>query len=413
MSITNKILNTNKILGYPLRIIVDKKGRSWPTPVLKIISYEEYRQLEPQRSTISLAKNPYNYWIPCYFNRKHFLRAQKFIDKGIMVLFTNGKKSEPFQHDAIIKVFPKIINQTLLLTEEESKVNIKKLIKCYCNFVHLFKKYLDEYPDLMKIINLQINEFITSRDGRHRNNILDLGEFIAKISFSSLANNYSFDNIRKTFVKEFISRQFYWIFKNNREMAKSFYYYKNINIEDCFSLMKGKLITLYHAIIMAEKLINPNVLQILELNYGFPSEEIINDILLKKSSNNINNLKELLECITLTKFQNENQIKKYLHNCCAESFMQNYTTFDPHYRKNQSRVPKSYSSKSFCFKQAKIADTQLRLKTVAMDGCLTDSNFKERSNSLRDESIRTKLENEKKIPTHNPFDILRNTKSYN
>jgi hypothetical protein len=336
-------LSKSNIYGYPIRIIIDKKKRLWPTPILEIISYNEY--IQTNNITINLSEHPYNYWIPCYISEEHFNKIKNILNVSLMILYTNGEQEQKFNPISILYIFPKIISQTLLLlpniflslfskNNNKDKIDINKsndivnLINCYSNFIYLFKKYLDMYPKLYDNIDNDIKLFINNSKNRNRNKILDLNEFYIKILFSK---TYTFNDLRCSFIKEYISRQFYWTIKFIY-LNKKIRNYNDININKCYSIMRNSLFVLFNSILISNFINNSkeNEFNILNTDNGFCNNELIKKIILHITDNiqYFNNFNSLLSFLTNKKYINDDDVKKYLYSCYNEALNQKYIVFN-------------------------------------------------------------------------------------
>jgi hypothetical protein len=331
-SVTRRTLedHPNMLLGYPIKINIDRRGRYWFTPIFELISYETHNKITNNdkfninKLRFKKFKSPqgkiYNFWLPCYFTQTHFENAQPILNE---ILDNNPKN--------ILRILPLLINKSIINFSDKS-------IDCYANLLQLMLEYLELHPNLKTIIDLEIKSFMTSSKVRHKLKTPDIGEFIIKLYFS----NYDYNNvrIRHVLIKEYFTRQIYWMFKNNSDIAKTFYYPKNINLDDCFNASNANCSTLLLVIETFNFFMFSDIKNQLRKCRGFPPHDIIQTFLtrinwIKTNVSNYRNFIKEIHCSDI--INNDFTMKKYLRDCCVASYKQGYTTFDPDYRKNQQK----------------------------------------------------------------------------
>ena len=332
-SVTRKTLedNPNMILGYPIKMNIDRRGRYWFTPIIEIMSYEAHKKITNNEKfninqiRIKKFKSPYgqlyNFWLPCYLTETHFKNAQPILNE---ILDNNPKN--------ILRILPMLINKTIINFSE-----------CYCNLLQLMLEYLELYPNLKTILDLEIKSFIASSKVRHKLKTPDINEFIIKLYFSNF--DYNDKRIRHVLIKEYFTRQIYWMFKNNNTIAKSFYYPKNINLDDCFNASNSTLLVIIETF---NFFMFPDIRNQLRKCSGFPPQHVLQTFTTRIEwiKNNITNYRDYIKEIKCSDLINDDfTMKMYLRDCCVASYKQGYTTFDPDYRKNQQKG--RYKKKKF------------------------------------------------------------------
>jgi len=337
------------ILGYPLKLHVDRYNRLWATPILELLSYDAY-VLEIQKNGNKLDNfdrtyfksangESYNYWIPCYFTLNHFTTGRQTLENALSVIRygVKGTEDSDFTPNIILRVLPTLINKAVVAIIKGDLYESEKAVECYCNFLQLLLEYLEIYPELKTVINLEVQSFLKSQKIRNKRHTPDIGEFIIKLSLSDY--KYTNPNVQHVVLKEYFCRQIYWMFKTDRSLAKTFYQSENIDLKKCFAASNISSSVLVFALEAARFFIFNGIREKLRSNYGFPPQHAI-----KKFQNRIKHIKhnmidyESLMCaIKYDKFiKNNQQMKEFLRSCCIESYAQTYTTFDPDYRKNQT-----------------------------------------------------------------------------
>lgn len=342
--------NPDMILGYPIKIYIDKYSRLWSTPILELISYDAYvceiqkngNKLDKFNTTYfkSTTGQQYNYWIPCYFTKQHFKNCKQTIENALTVLRYGvlGIEKNDFKPEIVLKVLPTLINKAVVAIIKGNLHKSECAIECYCNFLQLFLEYLELYPNLKTIINLEVKSFISSKKARNKLNIPDIGEFIIKLSLSDY--KYTDSSVQKILLKEYFSRQMYWMFKTDNDLAKTFYQTHNIDLKRAFAASNVSSSILVFALEVAKFFIFPGVRDKLNQFCGFPPINVINKFQkrIKYIKNNIVDYRTLISEIKYSHtINNDLEMKTFLRECCVESYEQGYTTFDPDYKKNQAR----------------------------------------------------------------------------
>merc|ERR1719229_804591 len=77
----------------------------------------------------------------------------------------------------------------------------------YVLFYHMFLGLAEAMPAIRQIVDNRIAKFLDNEWGRSKDNVPNLGEFIACLAIS---NKYSWRNVREAYVAESFDRQPKW-----------------------------------------------------------------------------------------------------------------------------------------------------------------------------------------------------------
>ena len=209
-------------LGYPLKQLVALGEKIECVPIPEILSYEGYiSQIAKQDGKLDdyfnvkfkAANNEYyNYWLPIYINEDHFQRNKTLILNSFSVLKFGaaGRKEYDFKPDHIFEYLPNLLNKMICGMFNEKSYMSEAYIRCYFQYLLLFRKLIDEFKDdfhkylngildLIKKYNYVINKTI----------VPDLGNLFMLLYFSDIEIDKKIWNV---LFEEKMIRKMYWTF---------------------------------------------------------------------------------------------------------------------------------------------------------------------------------------------------------
>lgn len=388
-SFTNKNFvdtqDSSFILGYPIYIDMTRR---LITLEPELISYDQvyydakthkpelilynqvYYNVQTHRADKLILKTytdkKYNYWLPIYINDKHFERGEQDILYAISKVYYCFRKNpiDDFKPEMVLKVLPSLMSKIVLVISKDKSNTSINAIYAYCHYLRLFMKFLDEYPELMDTMEIEIENFVKDRKFRHKNKIPDIGEFIIKLS---LCKKYSYDdqNIQDYLLEEYFARQVKWIkntynrvVKGNfvkRRLSQSFdeniqdflleeYFERSVSwnkksdmniIRDNFIKQRlsqnfkevetSNKLLVYH-LMMVENFIYDGVNEKLDQAYGLPEVDKLEKVpILIKRIKNIKNYKDLMLAISYSHIIDSKQkMFDYLVQAINNSALQGY-----------------------------------------------------------------------------------------
>ena len=248
-------------LGYPLKQLVALGDKIECVPIPEILSYEGYiSQIAKQDGKLDdyfnvsfkAANNEYyNYWLPIYINEDHFQRNKTLILNSFSVLKfgAGGRKEYDFKPDHIFEYLPNLLNKMICGMFNEKSYMSEAYIRCYFQYLLLFRKLIDEFKDdfhkylneildLIKKYNYVINKTI----------VPDLGNLFMLLYFSDTEIDKKIWNV---LFEEKMIRKMYWTFHyiDHEPKCKSIFdSYDIIDIETnqkLLSLMKKENLIYY------------------------------------------------------------------------------------------------------------------------------------------------------------------------
>ena len=170
----NYIDNPEIILGYS---IVQKKGKYKQNYELytipELLTYEAFmaqfgktdhilKKYYYSGNSSLINDDYYNYWIPIYLNKDHYLKNKTTIINSFTIFKLGIKdiKEYYFKPEQFFDIFPTVINKIItgINNNKDSNSILSSFIKCYFHYALLFKKIIKEYEaDFSKYLNHILN----------------------------------------------------------------------------------------------------------------------------------------------------------------------------------------------------------------------------------------------------------------
>jgi len=199
-------------------------------------------------------------------------------------------------------------------------------METYCQILLLLVKLQKVYPQIPVIIQKQVSDMMKSQQNRSKRNMGDMGEFLVKLALSK----YGLTNtkINDVLIREYSARQVMWVMKEHPDVE----YKYNERAKNFFksSLVSHQLFAFN--IEAAKTFINPEMVQKLEQNCGFPDDNTMSDFLKRIDwvKANVTNFKCFFNCIGLGEHinaDNEKEMHEYLDRAIMVSRKQRYTRY--------------------------------------------------------------------------------------
>jgi len=227
-------------LGYPVFITKDFKQRSEFIPIPEILSYDAFICQTQQSPDFSKLDNYFtvnfkssmgqffSHWFPIYLDETHFQKNLQTILNSFSVLKwgPSGIKDYDFKPDLIFEIMPNFLNKMVIDIFSKGTVFSQTSIRCYFNFILLFRK-------LLKIYEKEHKEYVLEKLKAIKNNgdvinktiVPDIGNFLMLIIFSDLKVK---KEIIANIFEDIISRTFYWVLHVQNKKNENVDYIMNI-----------------------------------------------------------------------------------------------------------------------------------------------------------------------------------------
>ena len=229
----NYIDDPNILLGYPISIKYIRyksKKRLELYPIPEILTYDGFKTQKSIQSQMvnqfyfnlrnlkSDNNEYYNNWLPIYINEAHYKKNKDRILKSIAEI-TNNEKFKPEQ---IFKVFPIMLNSMIIGLYKGKASLSSSFIKCYFQFIILFKKLCQEFPwDYSMYINNIFNDIKNNNFSVNKHIVPDIGNIFMVLLFNKLEiNNDILKKIYNALFEDFLARQMFWMFHSDESKDK-------------------------------------------------------------------------------------------------------------------------------------------------------------------------------------------------
>lgn len=252
----NYIENPEILLGYPIVQCKSAYGKDkielYPIP--QLLTYEAYvmqinqNQSNPNMSIgvyysngnkLKSANNEYfNNWFPIYVDSKHFSKNQKTIMNSLKSI----KYESEFKPEQIFDILPIILNKMIIGMFKGKSTISSAFITCYYQYILLFKKLCKEYEDdYEKYVNKKISLISMNDYDANKKIVPDIGDFLMLIFLSNKdMKSTEMKKMKEALIKEFLTRQIYWIFHGPecKEVMKKKIVNSKIKLDDEIYLEK-------------------------------------------------------------------------------------------------------------------------------------------------------------------------------
>ena len=254
----NYIDNPDILLGYPIIQSKAKYGKNKIElfPIPELLTYEGFTsQIGNQDNKLDYyfdikfksANNQfYNYWIPIYINENHYKKNRTAILNSFSVIKYGplGIKEYDFKPEHIFEILPILLNNMIIGSFRKKATISKAFMKCYFQYVLLFKKLCFEFKDeYSKYVNniltlIQKNNYDVSKTI-----VPDIGNLFILLFFSnSDIHSENMKEIWNAIFEESATRKIFWMFHEEEmrlKMKKLFFKNKKILHHDiCFKLLE-------------------------------------------------------------------------------------------------------------------------------------------------------------------------------
>jgi ubiquitin-protein ligase len=232
----NYIDDPEILLGYPIikNICYGKKEKMELYPIPELLTYDGYMaQIGKQDDKLDFyfdikfksANNQfYNYWVPIYIDENHYKKNRTAILNSFSIIKygARGIEEYDFKPEQIFQILPNLLNK-MIIGMFTGKTNIcSSFIRCYFQYVLLFKKLCLEYEkEYLEYVNHILNVVKNNAYNADKSIIPDIGDFFMLLFFSNKdTQTEKMKKIWTTLFEEFAVRQAYWIFHEDSNKEK-------------------------------------------------------------------------------------------------------------------------------------------------------------------------------------------------
>eukprot|EP01080_Neovahlkampfia_damariscottae_P011895 gene11895-5301_t len=275
------------VLGYPIEIKNDVYSSS-----LDIISYFAFKK-EGIRKT--MFKEDFKYWIPIYINKKHGKATIPYLKDSIEMIY-NTK----FKPKLALDLLTKLMNSMIVLVMNGTKHASIKALDGYISFHRLLIALIEEFPQLLDIIESKIKLFLNDPYSRRKIETPSIGEFLPLLTVSE---SFTWKDISIPVLQETLARNYLWVKKNSGNNYNISY----PNLKDKLTIQTERISLFFQHSKVSLSLLNFHVYflknfaprkdlnlkeisNIYDLNYGFTNDEL--KLKFQNEVNEIKNMKD-------------------------------------------------------------------------------------------------------------------------
>lgn len=329
----NYLENPDLCYGVPIHVNLDKFKRAFTSPVTEIISEDAYRTqlqkvpLNPvlSRQLVSGWGQPYNIWLPIFINKEHLKRSRSSLLESLKIMtYGNDHSNYKFDSTKAVNAICTILNKLVVNLLKGTLIQSVASIEIYCQILLLLVKLQNVFPEITTYLEKRVTDMLKNEQSRSKQNLGDIGEFLVILALSKYG--LKDPNVNDVLLQEYSARQVMWVLKEFPDAV----YRTNGRTKNFF---KGSLVS--HQLFVfnteaAKTFINPEMLEKLEKNYGFPDDDTMNRFLQRIDwvKENVTSYKVFFECIDMNDRINaasEKDMHEYLDRACKISVNQGYT----------------------------------------------------------------------------------------
>lgn len=351
-----KMNHKETILGYGLSINYDYISKDLYN-IYDITSPLELLSYQTQLDNIHTSSDNYSFrfWLPCAINYKHYNKSKILLKDKLTYIYNNliiqeinkgnlpeskvtsivTKRYIEFKPLYALNIFSKLMSQMSNEIIMGSEYLQEKAINGYSQLHFTLLMLCKDYPEIIDLAETKINNFINYDRHRNKNYIPSLGELI---SYLSITNKYSWDDICNSLLSEKFCRDSYWIILTYPELAyvkyeKKEYYEDRIKKSFIATINDSKLIIINK--MLYDNISKPYIKDSIDKGikkynkyYGFIPNTIKNDFHNKiKEINKIQSWKDFYQILNID-FPNRYKLSQILRNSIILSEKKKYHNLD-------------------------------------------------------------------------------------
>jgi len=180
------------------------------TTTFDLVSHLAFQEEKVRKASY---KEPFSHWLPLYINKEHGARAVNLAKQAMAKICEDCYGS--FRPEMVLEVIPKLMN-TMVVSMMSKKLYASIMaLEGYCAFHHLFLMFMEEYPELKKVVDSTIQKFISYETFRNKKDIPALGEWIPLLT---VTETYGWKDVSEAYLLEMFDRNVLWSLKKYPEL---------------------------------------------------------------------------------------------------------------------------------------------------------------------------------------------------
>mmetsp|Transcript_4074 Transcript_4074/g.6026 ORF Transcript_4074/g.6026 Transcript_4074/m.6026 type:complete len:1464 (+) Transcript_4074:42-4433(+) len=184
---------------------------------LKVIEQIE-KELKPLR------KEEFTHWIPLYLSKGHGKNILPLAKRQLSIICS--ARSDSFELEHVEKVLSLLLHDCVLRILNKN-FDAATGLRNYQYIHRLYLMFIQEYPELKKMINKKLMAFLENPEIRLKTNTPNLGLLLVYLTVSDIG----WEDVRDVYIEESWARAVYWMFKSNPKLDPEYHYNKKTDTD--------------------------------------------------------------------------------------------------------------------------------------------------------------------------------------
>ncbi|CAG2184995.1 unnamed protein product [Mytilus edulis] len=281
------------LFGYGLIVSGPKHRPSLTTPC-EFLKQESFTSMNKAMGCVkSVMKEDVKFFLPMYIHPPHGDKIKQTFENSLVqvagILKSCNPKKTPIE-EIVIRVIPNLMSATVVEFSKGTQHTSDNSLNGYFSLHRLLLWALETYPNLQKLIDDRLKEFIDNEDRRTKKACPHIGEWLMLLAASS---KYRWQDAAMAYMSESWRRHVMWYVKDDAKLG-FLDTDKDYRIKQTFerTAVSRKLLAfqvLFLDIAMPKDKTRADLIKRYDTNLGFPTAEMVKAM--KDSIDKLKNVK--------------------------------------------------------------------------------------------------------------------------
>ncbi|XP_071156854.1 uncharacterized protein [Mytilus edulis] len=281
------------LFGYGLIVSGPKHRPSLTTPC-EFLKQESFTSMNKAMGCVkSVMKEDVKFFLPMYIHPPHGDKIKQTFENALVqvagILKSCNPKKTPIE-EIVIRVIPNLMSATVVEFSKGTQHTSDNSLNGYFSLHRLLLWALETYPNLQKLIDDRLKEFIDNEDRRTKKACPHIGEWLMLLAASS---KYRWQDAAMAYMSESWRRHVMWYVKDDAKLG-FLDTDKDYRIKQTFerTAVSRKLLAfqvLFLDIAMPKDKTRADLIKRYDTNLGFPTAEMVKAM--KDSIDKLKNVK--------------------------------------------------------------------------------------------------------------------------
>lgn len=286
----------NSIFGFGISKTGNQRNPNFTSPC-EVMTLDGFEMLKKNGKVESVLREEIDFFLPLFLTPTHGSRIRSSFEASCCsILATNS-----FTPNMVLQVLPKLLNSTVVTFMNGTSHTSEKALQGYFMFHRLFLWCLEQYPNLLEIINNTVKNFVTDPKERLKSVTPNVGEWLTLLT---VCNNCDWEKASIAYLTENFDRNVMWYLKENPSLGNtSDSISADTRLKETFRLTKVSrdlcvFQVLFLDIARPSSLTIPQIIERYDKNNGLPTlemEQSLKQVL--KTIQSISNYEEWFKAI--------------------------------------------------------------------------------------------------------------------